>query len=318
MTENSTPLVSICITTYNQENFIQETIESVLQQETDFPIEVLVGEDCSTDATRQIVLEFERQHPGIVRAVLSPINVGANKNLVGLLKETRGKYVALLEGDDLWTSTQKIKKQASFLDQHPECTICFHRAERYIQEEDQITGVWPDRDLPMITTIEDLSKLNYIPTCSVMYRNVDIGGFSRRYYELKVGDWPLHMMYAQKGKIGFVDEIMARYRIHNTNSFSNLSMLGKFERIVPAQEFMFNRLPKENKITLSGVILEFCYQIAQMSLAENNNGKARHYLSKGMFYLPYFKYYAGRHLFLDLYFRTCFPRLTAFITRFRR
>src|SRR5688500_16210646 len=93
------PLVSVCMITYNHEAYIAEAIEGVLMQQTDFPFELVIGDDCSTDRTRQICLEFETKFPGIVRVLPVTANVGMMPNLVRALLNCRGKYIALCEGD---------------------------------------------------------------------------------------------------------------------------------------------------------------------------------------------------------------------------
>jgi glycosyltransferase involved in cell wall biosynthesis len=314
MTEYSMPMVSVCIITYNQEKYIPQAIDSVLAQKINFPIEILIGEDCSTDATRAIVLEYERKYPRVIRAILSQTNLGANKNLAGLLKEAKGRYIALLEGDDFWTSPQKLEKQVGFLEQHPECTVCFHRIERYIQEEDQTMGVWPDPDPPVITTLEDLLRMNYIHTCSVMYRNV-VKTIPEGYAELQIGDWPLHILHAQKGAIGFLAETLARYRVHSTSIFSPLTTLQKTEAVFKTREFMYPGLAKKHRKILGPVILDYCYQIARMSLENQDIVKARQYLSRGLHYFSYFGLYNGRKVYLKLCLKVFFPRVYGISSR---
>jgi len=314
MTDNSVPMVSVCIITYNHENYISQAIDSVLAQKIDFPIEVLVGEDCSTDATRAIVLQYEKRYPHIIRAILSQTNLGANKNLVGLLKEAKGRYISLLEGDDFWISTQKLKEQVEFLEQHPECTVCCHRIERYIQAEDQTRGVWPDPDPPALTTVEDLLKLNYIPTCSVMYRNI-VRAIPEGYTELQIGDWPLHVLYAQKGAIGYLAATMARYRVHSTSIFSPLTTLQKTEAVFKTREFMYPWLAQKHRKILGPVILDYCYQIARMSLENQDIARARHYLSRGLHYFSQFALYNGRKAYLKLCLKVFFPRVYGILSR---
>jgi glycosyltransferase involved in cell wall biosynthesis len=308
MNETIHPLVSVCIITYNHENYIRQAVESVLAQEINFPIEILIGEDLSTDSTRELVLELGKKYPQVIRTFLSPTNLGPNKNLAHLLQESRGRYIALLEGDDFWTSTQKLRKQTEFLEQHPECTICFHRVERYLQAEDRIVGVWPDFDPPAITSLEDLLKLNYIHTCSVMYRNVVVR-IPSGYTELPIGDWPLHVLHAQKGSIGFLAETLSRYRIHSRSIFSPLTTLQKTEAVFEAREFMYPQLNRKHQKVLGPVLLEYCYQIAGMSLENQDIAKARRYLGRGLHYFSHIGLYNGREAYLKLYLKVLFPRV---------
>lgn len=317
MTERSKPLVSICIITFNQERYIGQAIESVLAQETSFPLEILIGEDRSTDATRDIVLQYEKKYPQIIRVILSETNRGANQNLACLLKEARGRYIALLEGDDFWTSPQKLRKQTEFLEQHPACTICFHRVKRYLQAEDRVLGVWPDPDPPAITSLEDLLKLNYIHTCSVMYRNV-VESIPAGYTELPIGDWPLHVLHAQKGSIGFLAETLSQYRIHSKSIFSPLTTLQKTEAVFEAREFMYTLLTRKHRKVLGPVLLEYCYQIAGMSLENQDVAKARQYLRRGLHYFPHFRLYNGSEAYLKLYLKVLFPRVYSLMSRLKR
>ena len=93
-------MVSVCMITYNHEAYIAQAIEGVLMQQTDFPIELVIGEDCSTDRTRAICLEYQQRHPGIIRLALRERNIGMMPNFVQTLQACEGKYIALCEGDD--------------------------------------------------------------------------------------------------------------------------------------------------------------------------------------------------------------------------
>ena len=121
------PKVSVVMLTYNHEKFIAQAIESVLIQRTNFPIELVVGEDCSTDGTREIVRRYAAARPDIIRLVFHEKNVGAYENGQDVLAACQGEYIALLEGDDYWTSPDKLQRQADYLDAQPACALCFHR-----------------------------------------------------------------------------------------------------------------------------------------------------------------------------------------------
>lgn len=125
------PLVSVKMTTYNHAPYITQAIEGVLQQKTSFPIELIIGEDCSTDGTMEIVLNFQRKYPDIIRVITSEINVGAHKNSERIDKICRGKYIALCEGDDYWHDPYKINKQVDYLESHPECGLVYSSYDVY-------------------------------------------------------------------------------------------------------------------------------------------------------------------------------------------
>ena len=119
MSEDLRPIVSVDMVTYNHAPYIGRAIEGVLRQETDFPIELVIGEDCSTDGTREVVFDYQSRHPKIIRVISSDKNVGANANANRTLQACRGKYVAFCEGDDYWHHPQKLRKQVEFLEAHP-------------------------------------------------------------------------------------------------------------------------------------------------------------------------------------------------------
>ncbi|RPI20802.1 MAG: glycosyltransferase, partial [Actinobacteria bacterium] len=130
------PKVSVSLTTYNQRRTIAQAIDSVLVQETSFPVEILVGEDESSDGTRDIVLDYARRYPHIhvlLNRREDVITIDGRPtgrwNFANNLRHVRGQYVALLEGDDYWTSPHKLQKQADFLDAFPDCALCFHAVE---------------------------------------------------------------------------------------------------------------------------------------------------------------------------------------------
>src|SRR5579864_5088925 len=116
--------VSVMMITYNHERFIAQALESVLAQRVNFDYEIVIGEDCSTDRTREILLEFCRRYPKRIVPLLKDKNVGAMRNVEATLAACRGQYLALLEGDDYWTCEDKLQRQIDFLDEHPDYAIC--------------------------------------------------------------------------------------------------------------------------------------------------------------------------------------------------
>jgi glycosyltransferase involved in cell wall biosynthesis len=121
-----TPLVSICCATYNHEKYMVQALESFLMQKVSFPIEVIIGDDCSTDRTPRIVQDYVERFPQLVRAITSDANVGVSLNAFRIREAARGKYIALCEGDDYWTDPHKLQKQVDFLEKNPEFTVSTH------------------------------------------------------------------------------------------------------------------------------------------------------------------------------------------------
>ncbi|MBM3299903.1 MAG: glycosyltransferase, partial [Deltaproteobacteria bacterium] len=113
------PLASVLMITYNHRPYIAQAIECALNQQTDFPFEIVIGEDCSTDGTREIVFEYQRKHPDVIRVLTSDRNLGPMHNFLRTFDACTGKYVAICEGDDYWHHPEKLKMQVDFLESHP-------------------------------------------------------------------------------------------------------------------------------------------------------------------------------------------------------
>ena len=133
-------MVSVVFIKYNHEKYVRKALMSVLQQETDFPFEVIVGEDCSTDNTRAILQEIKELYPEQVKLLFREKNLGRpTLNVYQTSMECKGKYVAYLEGDDYWTDTKKLQKQVDYLEAHPEYIAVTHTCELVDEEDRTIT-----------------------------------------------------------------------------------------------------------------------------------------------------------------------------------
>lgn len=211
--------------TYNHEKFIAQAIESVLMQETDFPVELIIGEDCSTDSTRQIVKAYAEKHPDVIRALLPERNLGMQRNGAAVLQACRGEYVSPLEGDDYWTAPDKLQRQVEFLTTHPELSLCHHAVE-YVRWEGGARHVlqsFPPESCRGTRQAMDLIGGNFIQTCSLMLRRDCLPAMDASFLSLKLGDWPICYLVAERGGIGFLDKVMADYRIHDSNCWNALA-----------------------------------------------------------------------------------------------
>lgn len=208
--------VSVVIITYNHGPFIREAITSVLAQRVNFDYEIVVGEDCSTDGTREIVTELYCEHPHRIVPLLRDENMGGTRNSLAAFNACRGEYLALLEGDDYWTCENKLQKQVDFLDQHPDYALCCHRVQVRDETGEGRTGVLPPPHFAAGSyTIDDLIAENFIPTCTVMYRSDSVGPLPDWFVDVTPGDWARHILSARSGKIQLMDEVMAVYRMHS-------------------------------------------------------------------------------------------------------
>ena len=209
--------LSVLMITYNHDNFIVQALESVLKQKVNFEYEIVIGDDFSTDNTREIILEYAANYPDKIKPLLHEHNLGlaGKNNLVNTLTACNGDYIAILEGDDYWTSEHKLQEQIDLLDAHSDYSICFHNCEEFYEDGSKPSWNYCLDDQKDISTLEDLiSKCNFIPTCSVVFRNNLFKSFPDWFYTLSMGDWTLHILNAQHGNILYINKVMGKHRWH--------------------------------------------------------------------------------------------------------
>ena len=268
--------------TYNHERYVAQAVASALAQQTTFDLEIVIGDDCSTDATRAILTDFQQRYPDQIRLLLRDTNIGMHHNLVQTLQACRGEYIALLEGDDYWTAPHKLQKQVAFLDRHPECAICFHSA--MVCYEDGSREPWKhpsDRPKP-ISTLEDLIDRNFVPACSVMFRNRLIDEFPPWFYTLKMGDWSLHILNAQHGHIGYIDEVMSVYRIHPSGAWSAQQPTWTLHETIRALHALNRHLGFTYNRRVQTALSTCYYKLAYYHAHEGNRVQAQLYLLRSI------------------------------------
>jgi glycosyltransferase involved in cell wall biosynthesis len=206
------PLVSVCVVTYNHENWINEAIESVLMQETDFLCEFIIADDSSKDNTRNIVLSYAEKYP--IKLILQEKNKGAGENIKDLFAAPRGKYVALLEGDDAWKDKYKLQKQFNLLEQNPDISLCYGNS----LINDTLN---PDSNIYFKTGNKPYVRLNkyealrhcIIPTCTMFFKNI-MDKVPDWYYTSHGGDYFLVYLLGKEGDIYYQDEVFGLYNHH--------------------------------------------------------------------------------------------------------
>jgi glycosyltransferase involved in cell wall biosynthesis len=230
------PRVSVAMVTYNQEKFLAQAIESVLAQDwRDW--ELVIGEDCSTDDTLAVATRYETAHPDQIRVLRNETNLGGRGNYIRTLSACRGEFLAQLDGDDFWSDSTKLSQQVAWLDQHPECALVFSPT----LQDKQSFGLPPTIHYPPkrqeFYGLEDLLWGNFIGSGSVLWRELDVEGLPDWFLSVPVGDWPLHVLCAQKGRIGYIDKVMSVHREHDLGVWSKLSNLARVQQRLDVREF---------------------------------------------------------------------------------
>ena len=226
---NDQPLVSVLVVTYNQEEFISQTIESLLDQDCQFKYEILIGEDCSTDKTREICQSYEKKYPGIVRLFLNDENKGFIKNYFSLFSHVRGKYIADCGGDDYWIYTEKLRKQVEILENHPDVSLVYGNWQILIEKDNklrnnlaEITKDWFDKNNYGKTAVSNYLNYRIMPRVvlsSSCFRKDWLKESMENHKPLFFGDGvvcedlPISMALLIKGPFYLMKEELMVYRI---------------------------------------------------------------------------------------------------------
>lgn len=216
---NPRPVVSVCMISYKHGDFIAQAIESVLSQEVDFPIELVIGDDCSPDDTFEICEAYARSDAR-VKLLLRERNLGVMLNFSRTLLACSGDYVAVCEGDDYWTDPQKLKKQVATLRNHPEFGGAAHQSEVVVNE--RVARLF-NTAVPGTIKTEQLLGARLFHTASVMFRRAAIELFVGAPLVLSC-DRLLNFCISFLGPIHFSDEIMCVYRLHGGGMSSNATV----------------------------------------------------------------------------------------------
>lgn len=212
--------VSVSLITYQHAATARQAVDSALLQETDFDVEVIIGDDASSDGTREILESYHDFAPASVKTLLRRENGGdaGLTNVLATIDAAEGEYIAFLDGDDYWTDPAKLQKQADFLDAHPDCAICAHRVE-HLQDNGR-SALSPNA--PHGTGSYDVGALilrNFAPKISTMVRRSALDDLPGWYRSTQVAsaDWLLNVLAGRHGRIGFLNQVMAVHRIHGAS-----------------------------------------------------------------------------------------------------
>jgi glycosyltransferase involved in cell wall biosynthesis len=215
------PLVSVHLLTYNHAKFIAQSIESVVNQKTTFPFEIVIGDDHSTDGTSQIVDQYAAKYPELIKVVRGKTNGGPQPNSIRILENSQGKYMAALEGDDYWIDPLKLQKQADFMEQNPDFAICFTntRVEFFENnEEPYLLNASIEKDVFELKDLIAETEVWFMGTATLFYTMSSIFPVQPWFHKTKSGDIPMIMLAARHGKIKYLPDVTAAYRRHSAGA----------------------------------------------------------------------------------------------------
>jgi glycosyltransferase involved in cell wall biosynthesis len=212
------PVVTICCIAYNHEKLLENTIDSFLMQKTDFPFEIIIHDDASTDNTVKIIQKYVSNYPGIVRAILQKENQFSQGVRVRpfIFRKARGDYMALCDGDDYWTDSQKLQKQLTAMRAHPECYISFHAVKEVLDDGKGTLNpkpYTPQRDKDQIFTPEEVVRGGgyFMQTSSIMIKREITDNLPDFYYKAPAEDYMLQFLGSINGGALYINEEMAVY-----------------------------------------------------------------------------------------------------------
>ena len=230
-------MISVVCLTYNHEKYIRQALDSILMQETEYEYEVLIGEDCSPDQSREILEEYHIAYPNIFQVFYREKNLGATRNAFDLFCRTKGKYIIMLELDDFWIDSSKLQRQTAFLETHTEFVGCAHESIR-VNEEGQEIREEDSEKLAFFYekafTMQDFLEQGFLfQTASLMYRNFwnDGKDYSVLYRSHNlVGDLTINSLLLSRGNLFIFPDPMSCYRIVIKKNGTNARSVSRYER----------------------------------------------------------------------------------------
>ena len=220
---NNDILVSIICNTYNHESYIRDALESFVMQKTDFAYEVLVHDDASTDGTADIVREYEKKYPDLIKPIYQTENQYSKGVTVSDInrKRAKGKYMAVCEGDDYWTDPYKLQKQYDAMERHPEVDMCAHAVQRVQADSKRFITMIAPADGERLLTLEEiiLEREIRLETNSLFYRSAILEN-SYEFRKVLKMDYTLKVLGALRGGIWYLPECMSAYRVSAKGSWT--------------------------------------------------------------------------------------------------
>lgn len=313
----SVPLVSINMITYNHAPFIAQAIEGVLCQKTTFLFELIIGEDCSTDGTREIVFEYQKKYPHIIRVITSGENVGMKKNGLRTIKACQGKYIAFCEGDDYWQSPFKLQKQADYLEGNPACGLVYSSYDVYhVTSKKKIKDFVKHREweMPENPRITDIVSGKGAPlTCTAMVRRdlyekiVESDPYLYKSDHFLMGDTQIWAEISTMAQLHFIPESLATHNITDESATRSKDVKKEIRFSISNAELMLYLCSKYNlpqqirdkyETLLAKGSLHLAFHTGNKELAEEVRGK-----KKTFTWDEWLRYYGAKNSILYYFFR---------------
>jgi glycosyltransferase involved in cell wall biosynthesis len=290
--------VSVCIIAFNVEAFIAQAIEGALAQRTNFDFEVVIGEDCSQDSTKEIIADYHRRFPKLIRAIFRENRLGMVRNFAETVLACKGQYIAMLDGDDFWNSPDKLQKQADLLDDHPECSGCYHNVNLLNEDDPQGNRPKHSKGQKAFLGLHELAAGNPVCAGSMLFRAGLFNEFPGWYFKMPMQDWPLYVLNAHFGPVAYIDEILSTYRIHRNGDWSRQDRVDVLKRDISAAQTMNRGLNYSLDKQIGKAIANSQYKISKILLSQKDREGARSYSREAMKQLTGIRYLKALWVYL--------------------
>jgi len=273
--EKSTPLLSVAVSVYNRDKYIARALDSILMQKVNFSYEMVVGDDFSTDDTRKILLTYQQKYPEKFVLLLPEKNQGALNNALQIYKNCKGKYIAILEGDDYWNYEYKLQKQIDFLEENNDYVACFHDA---VIENNLFIESGTSENKNMYSSYKYYSQFNkyseetmvwdiiqrkIIPTASLVFRNMGFDDFFESFKKVHLSlQWALQLYLIKNSKFKYFNQPWSVYNNHSKGITKTLDVLEFNKNNINILKIIsLNNFYKKYPIDIKKAILEEFKQI---------------------------------------------------------
>ncbi len=278
------PIVSICSTAYNLESCVAEAIDSFLMQETNFPFEILIRDDCSTDKTAKIIKEYASRYPQLIKPIYEKENTYSKgiKPMLQVIKMAKGNYIATCDADDYWTNTLKLQKQVDFLENNPLYCGCFHDCMRIYEGEKSYQKkslrIGNQKIAEEVDLVSIIDK-NNIDSSSILFRNF-IDKIPKYWLETSKDDYALMVLIAEQGEIKYLPEVMSVYRMHDDSIWSSRGEIYKEEEAIKFYHLLQEYFPEDSHIqkALSRKLKYTYYSLSRKLVHEKQRLNSLYYL----------------------------------------
>lgn len=283
-------MVTVCIVTYNQEKWIRQTLDSILAQDTEYPYEVIIGEDHGTDGTRAICQEYADKYENVT-LLPETENLGVTANWIRCVQAGSGKYIMTCAGDDWWHNPKKIQMQVDFMEAHPECVVCHTDIDEYndntgamLRNVKQKSGIVPPEGNIQKEILAGKEYISAVTMCirrEAFEKFVPADEFAKRRFPRE--DWPTLLVLSAHGEIRYIPESTATYRVGQesiTRTVNYEKIFARAQKDKEMTKYLYLLFPEWGAFKDEEYFDHIGYHQAMMAAYRNNDYQAAHKYAK--------------------------------------